>query len=185
MSGTSRLSERIRTWIAAGIVVLLSCIVAGVMALFLLPDFSADVNRVFAVGPLLGGASGGMDFISDGGPGSFGAFDFAHGMRLAVLGLLAIGIPLGICGRAVRARNRWSALDPQSGVLFQFGFLFQLASLVLAAAGLLLMSFDGVEGYVAAPFFSLMLAGDVFIGAFALISWRALQERRCTVVLTE
>lgn len=171
------MSERIRIWTAAGTVALLSCIVAGVMALFLLPDFSADVNRVFAIGPPLGGVSGGMDFISDGGPGNFGVYDFAHGIRLAVLGLLAIGIPLGICGRAVRAGNRWPALDQQWGVVFQFGFVFQLASVVPAAAGLLLMSFDGAGGYAAAPFFSLMLAGDVFIGAFALISWRELQER--------
>ncbi len=63
------------------------------------------------------------------------------------------------------------------------GFLFQLGSLVFAAAALLFMSFDGLKGYTGAPIFSFMLAGDVVIGAIALPSWRSLQERRRAVAL--
>jgi hypothetical protein len=63
------------------------------------------------------------------------------------------------------------------------GFLFQLGSLVVAVAALLLMSLDGLTRYTGAPIFSLMLAGDAVIGAIALPSWRSLQERRRSVAL--
>jgi hypothetical protein len=171
------MSDRVRTVAVALILLVLLCAVSGMMASFLVPDFSADVNRVLVAGPPLDSVTRGMNFIEDGGYDSV-AYQFAAGLRLALLGLLVVGIPLGICARVLTTGNRWSAFDEQWGSVFQMGFLFQLGSLVIAAAALLLMSFDGLKGYTRAPIFSLMLAGDVVIGAIALPSWRSLQERR-------
>jgi len=155
---------------------MLLCAVAGMMASFLIPDFSADMNRVLVAGPPLDSVTKGMNFIEDGGYDG-GAYAFAAGIRIALLGLLAVGIPLGIVAKVLTTGNRWSAFDQQWGSVFQIGFLFQLGSLLLAGVTLLLMSLDGVRAYRGAPLFSLMLAGDVVVGAIALTSWRSLQER--------
>jgi hypothetical protein len=171
------MSERIRGAVAAAALFLLFCAAAGTMATFLIPDFSADVNHVFVTGPSLGSATNGMNFITDGGSNSV-AYDVVAGMHLAILGLLAIGIPLGICARVARSGNRWESLDRQWGSVFQMGFLFQLGAVLFAAAILLVVgAFGGLEDYERAPTFFLMLVGDVIIGAIALSSWRSLQER--------
>jgi hypothetical protein len=175
------MGERIRGWTAAVLVFVLFCVAVGMMATLLVPDFSADMKRVFVAGPPLESQARGFTFIEDGYDG--GAYDFAAGVRLAVLGLLAVGIPLGICAKVLATGKRRSAFDPQRGSVFQMGFLFQVGSLVLAAAILLLMSLDGLKSYTAAPFFSLMLAADVVIGAIAWRAWRSLQERRRDFVL--
>lgn len=172
------MTERIRSPAAAVAVFLLACVAGGMMATFLVPDFSQDVNSVFVTGPSL--RSGAMDRINfiEGGSGNSVANDVAAGMRFAILVLLAIGIPLGICARIVKSGNRWAALDHQWGSVFQMGFLFQLGSVLPAAAILLVAgAFGGLEDYRHAPMFFLMLLGDVIIGAIALPSWRSLQER--------
>jgi len=171
------MSERARTLAVGLIVIVLFCTAAGMMASLLIPDFSGDMNRVLVAGPPLDASvTKGMDFITDGGNDSV-AYHFAAGIRMALLGLLAVGIPLGIGAKVLTTGNRWSAFDQQWGSVFQMGFLFQLGSLLFAAVTLLLMSLDGVEGYRAAPLFSLMLVGDVVMGAIALRAWRSLQER--------
>jgi hypothetical protein len=141
------------------------------------------MKRVFVAGPPLGSPTSGSNFFIEGAISNSGAYDVVGGMQLAVLALLAVGIPLGICAKAVATKRRRSALDQQWGPVFQIGFLFQLASLILAGAGLLFMSFDGLEIYAAAPFFSLMLVGDVIVGAIALPVWRSAQERRAVAAL--
>jgi hypothetical protein len=119
-----------------------------------------------------------MNFIEDGGYADSAAYHFAAGMRLALLGLLAVGIPLGVCAKTLTTGHRRASFDQQWGSAFQLGFVFQLGSVVTAAAALVLMSFDGLAGYAGAPLFSLMLVADVVIGAIALPAWRSLQERR-------
>ena len=172
------MAERIRSLAVAVAVFLLACVAGGMMATFLVPDFSQDVNNVFVTGPSLrSGAMDGINFI-EGGSGNSAADDVAAGMRFAILGLLAIGIPLGICARVVKSGNRWEALDQQWGSVFQMGFLFQFGSVLLAAAILLVVgAFGGLDDYKRAPMFFLMLVGDVVIGAIALPSWRSLHER--------
>ena len=177
------MGERVRAFAVVMVLAVLLCAVAGTMASLLVPDFSADMNRVLVAGPPLDSVTKGLNFIEDGGYPDNAAHHFAAGMRLTLLGLLAVGIPLGICAKVLTTGNRWSSFDPQWGSVFQMGFLFQLGSLVIAAAALLLMSFDGLQRYKGAPIFSLMLAGDVVIGAIALPSWRSLQERRRGVAL--
>lgn len=177
------MSERVRGWAVGLFLLVVLCAVAGTMASLLVPDFSADINRVLVAGPPLDSVTRGMNFIEDGGYYDSAAYHFAAGGRLALLGLWAVGIPLGICAKVLTTGNRGPLFDQQWGSAFQMGFVFQLGSLVIAAAALLLMSFDGLQRYKGAPIFSLMLAGDVVIGAIALPSWRSLQERRRRVAL--
>src|SRR5262245_55564541 len=117
------MAERIRGWTAAIVVFVLFCVAVGMMATFLVPDFSTDMKRVFVAGPPLDSQTRGLNFIIDGGSDNRSAYDFADGVRLAVFGLLAIGVPLGICARVVRTGNRLSARDQQWGAVFQIGFL--------------------------------------------------------------
>ena len=177
------MSERIRAGAVALVVLVVFCAAAGVIASLLVPDFGADMKRVLVAGPPLTSVSKGMNFIEDGGYYDSASYHFAEGMRLALLGILVGGIPLGICAKTLTTGQRWSSFDQQWGSIFQMGFLFQLASVVFAAAALLLMSFDGLEGYTGAPIFSLMLLGDVVIGGMALPAWRSLQEGRRSVAL--
>ena len=177
------MGERVRAWAVALFLLVVLCAVAGTMASLLVPDFSADVNRVLVAGPPLDSVTRGLNFIEDGGYYDSAAYHFAAGGRLALLGVLAVGIPLGICAKVLTTGNRWSSFDQRWGGVFQMEFVFQLGSLVIAAAAVLLMSFDGLKRYSDAPILTLMLAGDVVIGAIALPAWRSLQERRWAVVL--
>jgi hypothetical protein len=177
------MDERARAWAAAVVVLMVVCAAAGMIGSLLAPDFSADINRVFVAGPPLDSVTKGMNFIEDGGYYDSSAYHFAAGIRLALLGLFWVGIPLGISAKVLSTGNRWSSFDQQWGSVFQTAFLFQLGSLVIAVAALLLMSFDGLQRYKNAPLFSLMLIGDVAIGVIALPSWRALQEGRRSVAL--
>jgi hypothetical protein len=171
------IGERVRALAAIAIVVVLLSVVAGTVVSLLAPDVERDISRVLIAGPPLQSVTTGMNFIEDGGNDSV-ISDFAAGIRLALFGLLAVGIPLGLCAKALTTGDRWSRLDDQWGRVFQIGFVLQLVSLVLAAGTLLVYATDGLDRFKSVPIFAVLLAGDVVIGGMALPSWRSLQERR-------
>lgn len=169
------MGDRIRTVTVAVVLLAVLCGVGGAIVSFLVPDFSADINRVLVVRPPDQRGTGGMTWCQDcGGVGV--ADQFVAGTRLVLLGPLVAGIPLGICAMALTIGKRRAAFHQQCGNLLQIVFLVQLGSVLLATGVLLFAALDGLEGYRKAPMFFLMLLGDIVIGAIALPAWRSLRQ---------